>query len=266
MVVFRDRVHVNWSFRGGCWVTSDLRVQDPELETCRALEVACTGVCRCIDEGDSWRFLWGYQKNRFWRIPDRVQKSGRWCLQWRCLKRGWALGFMLWWLPTKMLFPELSLTQLSVPCPTGFTLVFPLCTPQAALISPNCSWPWPLGLPCRIPGHGYNLCPNGSRESPYHRGHLSHGHDKTKRQLCHWKATSMAGLGLRGSNPHSILSVPYYGLTLLCLLHGYCICAFILSQLSYQLYAPLCDVHGSIPILLIWTATIFTYTFWLHVQ
>ena len=68
------------------------------------------------------------------------------------------------------LFPELSPTQPSVPCHTGFTPVLPLCIPQASPIGPNYSQFFPMSLPCHIPGHGQNLSWNWSSMSPCHRG------------------------------------------------------------------------------------------------
>ena len=149
------------------------------------------------------------------------------------------------------------------------TPVLPFCAPQVAPISPNSFQPHPMGLPHCIPGHGHNLSQNWSGAPPYWRwqGHhaLSHGHHVTNAQPCTWQATSSAGLGLGGSNPHFIPSVSYYRLMLLWLLHSCCTHAFYCSWPGYWQYAPLCPVCGSILILLMWTATLVTDTFWPHV-
>src|SRR5882724_11526070 len=95
MVVFGNGTHVDLCLRSGHGVTSDLRERDPELETIRAFERACTRIHSCINEGYSQGFLGVYWRNRFQNIWDRVRKFQKGANDGNVLTEGELLD--LWW-------------------------------------------------------------------------------------------------------------------------------------------------------------------------
>src|SRR5882724_1904728 len=78
VIFFGYIVQVDRRF-GSSRMTGNLGMRNRELETFRALEFACTGVARGIDEGYSRWCFWFYRRNGFLRFRDcaRMTRKGR---------------------------------------------------------------------------------------------------------------------------------------------------------------------------------------------